>query len=114
MVQQRKELTTKKERDALPNFKTYANPCTLSSYDCGICLVQGITTVALPKGVEESYWASPSGGVLLAAEQGVMLSEPKPKSKIFNFNSRESFDFEEKLFEELKEYGFNSMHKYIR
>ena len=92
-MEKKKKLKTKKERDAVPNFKDYANPCTLSSYDCGVCLVQGVTTIPLGKDEKESEWRV---------------------KKIYNYNSPESFNYEEKLFEELKEYGFNTMHKYIR
>ena len=109
----RSKLKTKKEKAKVREIKEYGDPCTLSFIDCGVCLVQGITTVPLDK-KEESYWTSPTGGVVLSAEQGVLLAEQKSKSKIYNYNSPESFNFEEKLFNDIKEYGFNSMHKYIR
>ena len=73
--------------------KTWGCPTKISCNDCAICLVQGVTAIPRPRRTKESWWRI---------------------KKNYNYNSSESFKFNEVLFDYLKELGFNTMHKLIR
>jgi hypothetical protein len=74
-------------------MKNWGDPTTISFNDCMVCLVQGVTTIPLARGERETPWR---------------------QKKLFNYNSIDSFSYEEILFDDIKEFGFAIMHKYIR
>jgi hypothetical protein len=74
-------------------LKNWGDPTTIGFNDCMVCLVQGVSTVPLARGEKATPWRN---------------------NKIYNYNSLDSFSYEEILFEDVKQFGFSVMHKYIR
>ena len=81
-------------------MKKFANPNTISTHDCNVCLIQDVTTLSVKGTAEEKldptkkcYWA---------------------KKKVWNYNTIESLSYEPVLFHDVKYLGFTPMHKKIR
>lgn len=81
-------------------MKKFANPNTISTHDCNVCLIQDVTTLKVSGSKKDKldptkkcHWA---------------------KSKVWNYNTIESLSYEPVLFHDVKYLGFTPMHKKIR
>ena len=103
-------------------LKTWGSPTTIPYNDCTVCLVQGIETESFvfveEDGEEKNMVWRKKTELSRNKEKNYVLGRKGKKyeinHKIFNYHSIESFNYEPILFDELKNLGFNPMHKRIR
>ena len=78
------QLYSREQTAAGIQMKAWGDPTTISSNDCPVCLVQGVEIIHLSKEEKKGGWA---------------------KTRKYNYHDVKSFEFEPKMFEQIKYLG---------